>query len=109
MTAQAFLTQQLVMACWLDWGHLCHLATHSLAWENGRKLRKCAAQSVLHFATVELVQDAARGESTHGCHTPSIPGITCVFLESNECDESASVERARPTHSRPCMIPTIMA
>src|SRR5260370_42184669 len=33
--------------------------------------------------------------------TPSIPGITCAFLESNECSESALVVRARHGRSRP--------
>src|SRR5260370_821815 len=43
------------------------------------KTRNWTLQSVLHFATVELVQNAARGESTHGCHTPFSKHVKMYF------------------------------
>src|SRR6266852_1400025 len=76
------------------------MVTPSQAWENGTKLRKCSHQSVCHLGIVRLVQDAAKGESTHGCHTPSIRRITCGFVECSECSESAFVVRARATRFR---------
>jgi hypothetical protein len=67
---------------------LCHFVTPSLAWEKRRKLWNCSHQCVYHFGTVRLEQYAPGHESGHFCHTPSIPGIACVCLASNECTES---------------------
>jgi hypothetical protein len=50
----------------------------------------CSPQSVARFCILALGQDGGRIELMHGCHTPSMRGMTYASLESNQCIESAT-------------------